>query len=206
MASRQRAGNPVGIRPWRIMTPEQRARLDEGRAAIHQRWLAGRYLSELGPTPRSALSLARIVTRPESDAILRYRLFEEAGLGIDEITLPKGYRFSALSQPEDVYDKVKAFGTAMDDKVAHFCPTRFKARTDSGMWSCDEQPVFEIQFGWARIHFPELYVAARWGCNLTTQCGRAGILARTACGYGDRHPDEPVFEVACWGGATEVVL
>jgi hypothetical protein len=87
----------------------------------------------------------------------------------------------------------------VDDVVAEFCPTCFTAREDGGGWSSGEPPVFEVRLGWARSHFPELYAAARHGCNLTTRCGRAGILTRVVCGYRDRDADESVFELACWG-------
>ena len=97
------------------MTPEQRARLAEGLAANHQRWLAGRYVAALSAEARAGLSVARIITRPESDAALRYRPFDERGLGLDEITRLPGYRFFAFSRPEEVLARVEALGAVMDD-------------------------------------------------------------------------------------------
>src|SRR4051794_2839876 len=112
------------------MTPEQRARMAVGRAACRQRWLAGRYLAALGPGTRAALSRMRVITRPESDATLRYRLFDERGLGRDETTRPPGYRFFAFSRPEEVLAQVEAFGAAADEATGDFCPTYFTARED----------------------------------------------------------------------------
>jgi hypothetical protein len=185
------------------MTPEQRARLAEGRAASRQRWLAGRYLTALGAETRTVLSRERVITRPESDAALRYRLFDERGLGLDEVTRPPGYQFFAFSRPEEVLAQVEAFGVAADEATGDFCPTYFVACQDGEWLPSGELPVFEVRFGWARTHFPELYAAALHGCNLTTRCGRAGLLTRVVCGYQDRHADESVFELACWGGASE---
>lgn len=182
------------------MTPEQRARLAEGRAAFRQRWLAERYLAALAPATRGALSRARVVTRPESDAALGYRLFDERGLGRDEITRPTGYRFLALSRQEEVPARVEEFGAEADELTGDFCPTYFVARQDDEWYSSGEPPVFEVRFGWARAHFAELYAAANHGCNLTTRCGRAGILTRVVHGYRDRPADEPVFELAYWIG------
>lgn len=185
------------------MTPEQRALLAERHAAYRQRWLASRYLAALGPETSAALSQSRVITRPESDTALRYRLFEEGGLGIDEVTRPSGYCFFAFTRPEDVYARVAAFWPGADEATGDFCPTYFMADEGRGGWSWGEPPVFEVRFGWARTHFPELHAAGRQGCNLTTRCGRAGILTRVVHGYRDRHADEPVFELACWGGAAK---
>lgn len=178
-------------------------RLAEGRAASRQRWLAGRYLAALKSVTRYALAQARVITRPESDAALRYSLFDERGLGLEEITRPPGFRFFAFSQPEQVLAQVEALGSAADDATGDFCPTYFIARQDGEWLPSGETPVFEVRFGWARAHFPELHTSALQGCNLTTRCGRAGILTRVVHGYHDRHADEPMFELACWGGAAE---
>ncbi len=185
------------------MTPEQRARFAERRTASHQRWLARRYLAGLGPQTRADLSQAPVITGPESDAIRCYRLFDERGLGDDEIIRPPGYRFFAFSRPEEVLACVEAFGTMADDEIGDFCPTYFMAREDGGGWSGGEPPVFDVRFGWARANFAELYAVACHGCNLTTRDGAAGILARVVCGYRDRHADERVYELALWGGSQE---
>ena len=181
------------------MNPEQQRLLAEKRTANHQQWLASRYLAALGTEVRDALSLARVVVRPESDALNGYRLFREAGLGLEPATRPTGYTFVAYDRAEDLFAAVEAFGTAADGFIGYFCPTGFMAREDGGRWSSSgDPPMLQVGFGWARSHFPKLHAAAHQACSLISACGGAGILTRVVCGYPDRHADDPVFEAALW--------
>jgi len=171
------------------MTPGHQQLLSEKLMANLQRRLAVQFLDALGSQVRSTLSQARLVVRPESDPVIAYRRFDERGIVLD--SQPSGYSYARFDEADDLYGEVRAFGGRADAAIGYFCPTYFTASGDP--------PVFEVPFGWARAHFPELHAAAKQGCNLTTCGGDAGILSRVTCGWHDRHADDRVHELAWWG-------
>ena len=172
------------------MTPEQQQLLGEKLTANAQRRLAARFIDELGSETRSMLAKARVVVRPESDPIIAYRQFDNRGIGFARATQPRRFRYARYDDVEEMYNEVRKIVSDADEAIAYFCPTYFNT---------SDPPVFEVQFGWARLHFPALHAAARQGCNLTTCDGDAGILSRVTCGWHDRHADDRVHELAWWG-------
>jgi hypothetical protein len=173
------------------MTPEQKQLLAEKLTANFQRWLASKYVDAVSSEIRSTLTKARIVVRPESDPLIAYRQFDDRGIGLAEVTRPLRFKYARYDDVEEMYNQVREIKSSADEAIGHFCPTYFTAQ--------GEPPVFEVQFGWARLHFPALHAAARQGCNLTTCGGNAGILSRVTCGWKDRHADDRVHELAWWG-------
>lgn len=172
------------------MTREQQQLLAEKLTANAQRRLAARYIDALGSEIRSTLAKARIVVRPESDPVIAYRQFDDRGIGLAQVTQPIPFKYARYDDMEDMYNQVRKINSGADEALAYFCPTYF---------STQEPPVFEVQFGWARLNFPALHAAAWHGCNLTTRGGEVGILSRVTCGWHDRHADDRVHELAWWG-------
>jgi hypothetical protein len=174
------------------MTSKQRQLLSEKLTANAQRRLAAEYLAALGADMRSTLAQSRLVVRPESDPIIAFRQFDKHGLQLEQAIRPTGYMYAHYDEPDEVYAAVRLFGNGADAALGYFCPTYFRSSADP--------PVFEVRFGWARAHFSALHALAGQGCNLTTRGGEAGILSRVTCGWHDRHADDRVHELACWGG------
>jgi hypothetical protein len=181
------------------MTPEQQQLLAEKRTSNFQRRLAAKYVDALDSEIRSTLTKARIVVRPESDPVIAFRQFDARGFSLAQVTQPLRFKYARYDDMEEMYNEVREIKSGADEAIAYFCPTYFTAQDESRRWLSDDPPVFEVQFGWARLHFPALHAAAGQGCNLTTCSGDAGILSRVTCGWQDRHADDRVHELAWWG-------
>jgi hypothetical protein len=178
------------------MFADRQKTLSEKLTANQQRRWARLFVNIVSPCLREVLSNARIVFVPESESIAWHHFVCKRGVGRDNIVMPADFFYEVFEQPKEMFAALPTYRKNVDSQIGYFCPTRFwPLESRSG----GEPPLFEINFGWAREHFSELFEPSGQACSLTTKHGEAGIVTSTFCDCGRENPDEPIIEVGYWG-------
>lgn len=181
---------------------EQRSLLAEKLAANSQRLLRTAYLNALAASLRAELEPAGFLCVPEDSEVRRYSYVSARGVGAESPVIPTGFEFREFSWPEQVYGAVDAYTDRHDDESGLFRPflvRRFPGQTTTQLFG--ELPTFEVRFGWARQHLPQLFEASLNGVALVSKSLEAGIVIHVVLGYleSDPNPAERIYELGMWG-------